>query len=564
MQKFSEVIYKRPEQEEVKAELTKLLEEFKAAKTPEEAFAVFKRYDEYGNSVSAMSAVAYIRNSMDTTDEFYDKEKAYFDEVEPVLQEITQQFGLALVGSPHRAVMEKEFGTLMFRNVEMQLKTFSPEIIADLQEENKLCTEYDKLLASAQIAFRGETYTLAQMGPFHEDPDRAARKEARTAYTAWYMKQSETLDRIFDDLVKVRDRIAKKLGYQSFTEVGYYRMTRNCYDEKMVSVFREQIQKHIVPVSERLKAEKAKRIGVERVTVYDDALDFLSGNAKPQGTPDDIFAHGKKMYHELSPETAEFFDYMLERDLFDVLTRKGKSGGGYCYPMSALKMPFIFANFNGTSGDIDVLTHEAGHAFAFYRAFDIYPSDLQSGGYETAEVHSMSMEFFTWPWMEGFFGGQTNKYRYAHLSGALTFLPYGTMVDEFQHHIYANPGWTPARRNECWLELEAKYRPYLDQDFDFYREGRRWQAQSHIYERPFYYIDYCLAQAMALAFWAESQKDFGAAWKKYLQFVGLAGTKTFTDLVAGANLQSPFAEGCLNAVASAAAEWLDSNPVEDK
>ncbi|MCL2003568.1 MAG: M3 family oligoendopeptidase [Oscillospiraceae bacterium] len=562
--KFSEVTYKRPILEEVKAELTRLLEAFKAAKTPEEAFAVYKRCDEYGNSVSAMGAVAYIRNSMDTTDEFYNKEKAYFDEVGPEIQEYGQKLNLALVESPHRAAMEKEFGKLMFLNTEMELKTFSPEIIADLQEENRLCTEYDKLLASAQIEFRGKTYTLAQMGPFHEDTDRATRKEARAAATAWFMEQREALDRIFDELVRLRDTMAKKLGYASFTELGYYRMTRNCYDETMVDVFRQQIQKHIVPVSERLKAEKAKRIGVERVTVYDDALDFLSGNAKPQGTPDDIFAHGKKMYTELSPETAEFFDYMLECDLFDVLTRKGKSPGGYCYSIGALKMPFIFANFNGTSGDIDVLTHEAGHAFAGYNAFDIYPSALQDYSSETAEVHSMSMEFFTWPWMEGFFGAQTGKYRYAHLAGALTFLPYGTMVDEFQHHIYANPGWTPARRNECWLELEAKYRPYLDLDFDFYREGRRWQAQAHIYERPFYYIDYCLAQTMALAFWAEAQKDFKAAWAKYLQFLKLAGTKTFTDLVAGANLPSPFAEGCLNTVASAAAKWLDENPVEDQ
>jgi M3 family oligoendopeptidase len=564
MMKFSEVVYERPEAEGVKAEMSKFLEEFKAAKTPEEAFEIYKRYDDYCKRVGAMGAVAYIRNSMDTNDEFYSGEKDYFDQVMPELAEFSQAFNKALLESPHRAVMESEFGSLMFLNTEMSLKTFSTEIISDLQEENKLCTEYDKLLSSAQIEFRGKTYTLAQMGPFHEDTDRAARKEAREAVTAWFMEQRETLDRIFDDLVRLRDSIAKKLGYASFTEVGYYRMQRNCYDEKMVDVFRNEIVKHIVPVSERLKAEKAKRIGVERITVYDDALEFLSGNAKPQGTPDEIFAHGKKMYTELSAETAEFFDYMLDLELFDVLTRKGKSPGGYCYSIAGLRMPFVFANFNGTSGDIDVLTHEAGHAFAGYRAFDIYPSDLQEYSSETAEVHSMSMEFFTWPWMEGFFGGQTGKYRYSHLAGTLTFLPYGTMVDEFQHIIYANPGWTPAKRNECWLELEAKYRPYLDQDFDFYREGRRWQAQMHIFERPFYYIDYCLAQTMALAFWAESQGDFRAAWDKYVQFVDFAGTKTFTDLVAGAGLQSPFTEGCLKTVASAAVEWLDKNPVEDK
>jgi M3 family oligoendopeptidase len=560
MQKFSDVAYKRPVLGEVKAEMTKHLNDFRGAKTAGEAFAAYKRYEEYGEKVSDMGGVAYIRNSMDTTDGFYDAEKAYFDEAGPEIEELAQEFGKALVESPHRTALEAEFGTLMFRNIEIDLKTFSPEIIGDLQEENRLCSEYDKLIASAEIEFRGETYTLAQMGPFHEDPDRNTRKEARTAATAWFMDKRGELDRLFDELVKLRTQIARKLGYQSFTELGYYRMQRNCYCADMVSKFREGVKANIVPISERLKAEKAKRIGVERVTVYDDALEFLSGNAKPQGTPDEIFAHGKKMYTELSPETAEFFDYMTERGLFDVLTRKGKSAGGYCATMRGLRMPFIFANFNGTSGDIDVLTHEAGHAFASYKAFDIYPAALQEYTYETAEVHSMSMEFFAWPWMEGFFGGQTSKYRYAHLAGALTFLPYGAMVDEFQHLIYENPSWTPEERNNCWLALEGKYRPYLDLDFDFYREGRRWQAQAHIYERPFYYIDYCLAQTMALAFWAESQTDFKAAWEKYLAFLRLAGTKTFTELVDGADLKSPFADGCLSDVAGAAVKWLDENP----
>ncbi len=562
--KFSEMPYRRPELEEVKTALAALIEEIKTAKTDTDAFNTYREYDELTARFGTMGALAYTRHSLDTTDTFYDAENNYFDEAGPEIEEYTQEFQKALAASPHRAAMEKTFGNLMFKNIEISLKTFSPEIIPDLQEENKLSTEYGKLVASAQIEFRGETYTLAQLGPFHENPDRKTRKEARAALAAWCEERKGEFDRLFHELVKVRARMAQKMGYGSYTELGYYRMQRNCYDEGMVNVFREQIKKYIVPVSERLKAEKAERIGVKRIKVYDDALDFLSGNAKPQGTPDDIFASGKKMYGELSPETEEFFGFMLENDLFDVLTRKGKSVGGYCITFETFKSPFIFANFNGTSGDVDVLTHEAGHAFAAYRARDIYPTALQNYTYETAEVHSMSMEFFTWPWMEGFFGSETVKYRYAHLSGALTFLPYGTMVDEFQHRIYANPSWTPEERNACWLSLEKQYRPYLDNDFTFYREGRRWQLQSHIYERPFYYIDYCLAQTMALAFWAESQKDYRAAWEKYLRFVGYAGTKTFTELIESSDLPSPFAEGCLGTVASAAAKWLDEHPVEDK
>ena len=263
------------------------------------------------------------------------------------------------------------------------------------------------------------------------------------------------------------------------------------------------------------------------------------------------------MYHALSPETARFIDFMLDGELLDVLSRKGKAGGGYCTVFPDYQSPFIFANFNGTSDDIDVLTHEAGHAFAFFAARDVYPLALRSPTNESCEVHSMAMEFFTWPWMDGFFGENTGKYRLDHLSGALTFLPYGTMVDEFQHHVYENPGWSARERNACWLELERAYRPWLRLDaVPFYGEGRRWQMQAHIYEVPFYYIDYCLAQTAALELWARAQEDFKAAWERYLLFVSQCGRQTFSGLLAHAGLRSPFSPGALRAATETASRWL--------
>ena len=556
--KFSQMPYVRPEFEQTNEKIKSLLEGFKKAKNAEECFAAYKEIDEYMCHVQSMFALAYIRNTLDTNDEYYSKEKDYIDETEPKLMESAQEIRMALIASPFRKELEAQWGTLMFDKIDMALKTFKPEIVPELQEENRLSTEYDKLIASAQIEFDGKTLTLAQLTPYHENPDRSVREASMHARAQWFMSHSERLDSLFDELVKVRTSIAAKLGFENFIELGYYRMQRLCYDREMVAKFRQGVVSHIVPIAERLKAEQAERIGVKSIKIFDDPLVHPDGNAKPVGTTEDIFAHGKKMYSELSSETAEFMDFMLENELFDVLTRPGKSGGGYCATIDEYKSPFIFANFNGTSGDIDVLTHEAGHAFASYITRDIYPSDLRSYSYETAEVHSMSMEFFTWPWMEGFFGEQTKKYRYSHLSGALTFIPYGTMVDEFQHHVYQNPGMTPKERNELWLELEGKYRPYLDiEGFPFYGEGRRWQAQAHIYERPFYYIDYCLAQTMALAFWAEDQQNHEQAWNKYRRFTGFAGTKTFTGLITDAGLPSPFVPDTLKTVADAAVRWLD-------
>jgi len=556
--KFSKMPYTRPEFEATEKELQAILKAFTAATTPDEAFAAYKLYDDATKEFYSLRTIGYIRNTLDTNDDFYDGEKAYFDEMLPKLQPLMKEFGQALLDSPHRAKLEAEWGNLMFVNAEMSLKTFCPEIVADLQEENKLRSKYQKLVASAQINFDGKTLTLAEISPYYENPDRTIRKAAMTAAAEWRMTHAEKWDTIFDALVKVRTTIAKKLGYDSFTQIGYYRMQRNCYDQAAVAKFREGVVKHIVPIAARIKAEQAKRINLPDLKIYDDDFEYPDGNAKPIGTPDDIFAHGKTMYHELSDETAKFIDFMLENELFDVLTRPGKAAGGYCADIPKYKAPFIFANFNGTSGDIDVLTHEAGHAFASYLAQDIYPSALQNYSYETAEVHSMAMEFLTWPWMEGFFGDATQKYYNTHLGSALTFIPYGVMVDEFQHHIYDNPEMPPADRNALWLKLEAKYRPWLNMDdMPFFAEGRRWQAQGHIYSSPFYYIDYCLAQIMALSFWAEDQKDHSAAWEKYRRFVGFAGTKTFVDLVKDAGLPTPFEPDNLKIVTDAAIAWLD-------
>ena len=558
--KFSQMPYARPEFEETNAKLVSLLKKFKEAASADECFAAFKEFDEYFEQVDSMFTIARIRHTLDTTDEFYDKEKDYMDEVYPELEEVSQDFTQALLDSPFRKDMEAKWGALMFVNAEIERKTFRPEIVPEMQKENKLSSEYSKLIASGRIEFDGKVLTLEEMGPYYEDPDRAVRKAATEAMSAWFMEHAQKFDSLFDDLVKTRTAIAKKLGHETFTQVGYYRMQRNCYDKEMVEKFREGVVKYIVPITQRLIEEQAKRIGVGagKMMIYDTDFMFPDGNAKPVGTPDDIFAHGKKLYHELSPETAEFIDFMLENDLFDVLTRPGKAAGGYCDSIPLHKSPFVFANFNGTSGDIDVLTHEVGHAFADYLARDTYPSDLRSYSAETAEVHSMSMEFLTWNWMEGFFGEQTKKYYYSHLANALVFIPYGTMVDEFQHHIYEKPEMGAKERNDLWLELERKYRPWLDMGgVPFYEEGLRWQDQGHIYEDPFYYIDYCLAQIVALSFWAESRKDHGAAWAKYRRFVGFAGTKTFVDLVKDSDLPSPFVSDNLKIVADAAVEWLD-------
>ena len=555
--KFSDMPYQRVTPEDTGPQMAGLTRRVGSAGTPAEALDAFRAYQDLSDRTDTMMSLAHARFTMNTGEPFYERENDYYDGASPQFTEQRQAFYRALTASPHRAELERALSALLFQNIELDLKTFAPEILPDLREENRLTSEYVKLLSSAELDFGGKTLNLSQLAPYEQAVDRTVRKAACETKSDFFRAHAEALDDLFDRLVRVRAKMAQTLGFASFVELGYARMGRNCYTRADAAAFRAHVKAHIVPLAAGLKRTQATRIGLESLHVYDDPLLFPDGNACPAGTPEDIFAHGRKMYREMSPVTAEFFDFMLENDLFDALSRPGKAPGGYCTTFPAYGAPFIFANFNGTAHDIDVLTHEAGHALAAYMARDTRIGELRNPTMEACEVHSMSMEFFAWPWMEGFFGAQSEKYLYGHLAGALCFLPYGVIVDAFQHIVYETPGLTPGERRAAWLDLEREYRPWLrDGGIPLYREGRRWQAQTHIYEVPFYYIDYCLAQTVALTFWERMGRDRAAAWERYIRLLSLAGTRTFTELVAEAGLPSPFDGEALTRVARAAGAWL--------
>ncbi len=558
--KFSEMPYERPDLEAAKKTLSDMTEQLKNAASFEEADRLFLALEQQLSEMETLVSLANIRHDIDTNDEFYDKEVEYLDSALPEVEEYSQNWTLALLSSKFRPQFEEKYGKLMFVNAEMRLKTFSPEIIPELQRENALTTEYSKLIASAQIPFEGKTYTLSQLTPIKQDADDARRLAAWQAEGGFYRDNGEKLDRIYDELTHLRNEMGKKLGFEGYTELGYLRMMRNCYDKNDVEKFRKAVREFLVPVANEVFKKQAERLGkAYPMNFADNALAFRSGNAKPQGSPEDILAAGKKFYHELSAETAEFIDFMYENELLDVLSKKGKTGGGYCTSLPKYKAPFIFANFNGTAGDVEVMTHEAGHAFAAYLARDIVPMSYCWPTLEACEVHSMSMEFFSWPWAPDFFGKDAAKFYYTHLSDALTFIPYGTMVDHFQHIVYERPDMTPEERHGVWKELLGVYMPWmkLGDGIPFYGEGKGWQRQMHIYQSPFYYIDYCLAQTMALQFWALIQKDGKAAWETYMKYTRPAGKLTFKELIDEAGLLSPFGDAALMNVCTVAREWLE-------
>lgn len=544
---FSDYKYERIKLDPLAPEIDAIPRKILEAETEEEFLKLLKEADSFKRRLASMYNICYIRHTVDTSDEFYNKENDYYDQNLPAADEFSVRLNRAIMDSRWFDCAQKELGKVYFLNARLAQKCVAPEIMEDMAEENRLQSEYQRLIASAQIDFEGQTLNLSRLTPFKQSPDRELRRRAWGAEGRFLQDNGSKLDEIFDKLVKVRTKMAKKLGFDSFTDMAYCRLKRNCYSREDVSNFCEQVRREIVPLATHLIKLQHDRNGIEDPMIYDRSLSFKEGNPRPQGTPEEIFEKGRKMYTELSPVTAEFIEFMLGNGLFDVISRDGKAGGGYCTSIPEHSAPFVFANFNGTSGDVEVLTHECGHALAAYLALrTVKYADQEEPSYDIAEIHSMGMEFFTYPYMSLFFGDKTDKFTYQHLADAVIFLPYGCMVDRFQHIVYDNPELTPEQRHEQWRKLEEAYRPDIDYgDIGYFAKGGWWQRQLHIYMNPFYYIDYCLAQCAAFMLLNTMRAHYEQGWEKYLSIVQKGASLTYNELLKEHDMESPFDDGAL-------------------
>lgn len=556
---FDAFEYQRPDLEAVTTAFEEGLSAFEKATSADCQQSSLQRLNHLREEFGAMYNLCLVKHTCNTTDPFFEQENQYFDESIPEFEALNTRFYEVLLKSPFRHQLEQMLGKQLFTLAGLAVKTFKPAILESLQAENALSTEYTKLKAQAQIEFRGETYNLSNISPLEQSGDRETRREAANAKWAFYAANAPALEQIFDKMVALRHEISQKLGLRNFVEVGYARMRRSDYNPEMVANFRKQVRETIVPLASELYERQRKRLGIDTLQYFDEEYKYPSGNPKPIGTPDEIVQNAAAMYRELSPETDRFFQFMLQSNLMDLVNRDGKATGGYCTYISKYEAPFIFSNFNGTSGDIDVLTHEAGHAFQVWNSGHFPFEEYHWPTSDAAEIHSMSMEFFTWPWMHLFFGADKEKYQFMHMAGSIQFIPYGVAVDEFQHLVYENPDMTPEERNDAWRNLEKIYLPHRNYAGNEHLEaGRFWQKQNHIFNSPFYYIDYTLAQICAFQFWIKDRKNHQAAWNDYLGLCKAGGSHSFLDLVKLANLRSPFEDGCVESVVGEIRAFLNS------
>ena len=556
--KFKDIQYTRPDCEAFQKLAEDNAEKIKNAVSYSEAKKIFLEFDKAESEFFDMGNIAYIRHTIDTSDEFYDKENEFLNEKTPELMPSLLAFSNAVYDSRFKPDFVAEFGEQMFAEIELRRKSFSEKNIPLLQKEARLCNEYEKIIASADILFDGKHLNLYGIMSYFENPDRNVRHDAYKAYSKFYESNEENFERIWDELIKVRTEMGKNLGFENYIPLGYMNQGRTDYDEKDVAAFREQVREELVPFCAKLYEAQAKRIGVDKVKAYDEAYLFNDGNAVPVGDDDFLIEQAREMYHDMSKETGEFVDFMLDHDLLDVKNKPKKASTGYMTGLNSIKAPFVFSCFNHTTGDVQVLTHEFGHAFAGYMAMRNQPvSTYYSESTDIAEIHSMSMEQFAYPYAEKFFGDKADKFRFSHLQEALTFVPFGVAVDEYQHIVYANPELTPKQRTAEWKKLEEKYMPCREyDDIDFFAKGGWWYHKIHIFLYPFYYINYTLTTMGAMEFKKKMHEDKESAWKDYLNLCKVGGSLGYKETLKYANLSLPFEKGSVKRAVSYAEDIL--------
>ena len=562
--KFNEMTYTRPDIDALLARCKELAARAAAAPDGDALVKLYYEQSEAFAEYNTASQLANIHYTCDTRDAYWKAEQDFFDANGPAVTNASVEISRAFLANPHVDALTKAFGTTCVAGMKNAVLGMDDRTVELQQQFNALVSRYQQIYGGALVELDGKQLTIPQLGPYKEDLDPAVRRAAYEAEAGYFDAHRAELDELYGQIVQNLNQQAKVLGYKDYSELSYVRMNRIGYGAKEIKAFRDQVANDVVPLLQKVMAMRAKRTGIEHPAFTDLPVMFKDGNPKPIPGYKARMDAARTMYHELSPETAEFIDFMQDNELFDVESRPGKMSGGYMTSLPSYKAPFIFANWNNTSGDVDVLTHECGHAFEGYVAErdPHVPADLECPGMESAEIHSMAMEFLTAPWHHLLFGKDTDKYALLHAEDSFVFLAYGCEVDEFQHIMYQNPDLTPDQRNAEWLKLEKKYRPWVDFDnLPFYGRGAGWQRQLHIYECPFYYIDYCLSTMAALQFFLLSLTDHKDAWERYLRLVRRAGLASYTELLETAGLKVPFENGSIKGIAQQMTDWLEAHQV---
>ncbi len=552
---------KRLTAEFVKREYAKLLKRLptaEAAKSPKlwlELFADWNALRSYIGSESSRLYFAYSQNVKDKKLDAaikYQREKIYPATAKPGYRLMT-----AFLASRHKSALLKKYGQRIEIDYEVSLKPNDPINTRPQIKVSRLCQRYNKLIAAAKAKVRAQSLTIVKAGALLESADPELRHAAFVAIREWYLKHHQQLAKLFNELLELRQQMARNVGLGSYIDLAYQNMGRTDYGPAEVANFRLLILKYFVPLKKKIIREQARQLGAKSLAAWDTGYKPATTLAPNIASVDTQLTKTQELFDKLGPPFGHYFRRMRARHLIDLENRPNKQSGPYCTVFTDEGEAAVFCNSTGSAQDIVTLTHEMGHAFQAIEASPIEAIDMQFGTIDLAEVFSTTMEYLCLPQIDTFFKtDDAKKYRQARWDRAVDILCYSCVVDEFQHWLYAQPKASPAARDKQWVELYAKYIPGLDwRGLQQYR-ALRWYAQGHIFNSPFYYIDYALAEVCAIQLALIDQKDHKKAMDIYLRLCRLGGTKSFLEAIKSVGLRSPFDEKLIASLAKHAANQL--------
>ncbi len=563
MTKFKDVAWGAVEAEDFAQQSEALIGAIATSKTAQEQIENIIAFNTYRNKIMTFIFTCHVRSNLDVNNEEYKENYKKAMSVYPLAQSVNAKFYGALMMSPFRKELTEHFGQRIFEIAQSQTKTISAEIVPLIGQEFMIADEYNKIIANGSFEWGGKTLSFPELQLYMESTNADERKKAHEMWSAFFEENEEKFDDIYDRLITNRVNQAKALGYETYTKYAYDKLNRTDYSEEDVKKYRDGVIKYIVPLNEKLKKAQAERLGLGSLLYYDESTKFASGNANPVGDSEFMVSRAAEMFSEMNEKASEYYNKVIEREFYDLDSQKGKKQGGFCVPIVNEKLPFVFANFNGTAHDLKVLVHEVGHGYQTYSCMEKPLFEYTFCTYETGEVHSMSMEFLSWPWTEKYMGENTEKYKYSHIVDAIAFMPYGCLIDEFQHEIYNKPEMSKAERKKVFAELEKKYFPSKNYgENEFLKKGTYWYKQPHLFNHAFYYIDYVLAQLCALQVWDILLKDYDKAFKMYDKFCKIGGEEAFTIALESAGFKSPFNENTISEVTKTLEQFISS--IDDK
>ena len=533
--------YEQPNIESDTKEYERLLVELNSAKSAEEQLKIIEEINAIRDNFFSMYWLSYINYLLDVNSDFWNEQENFFAKNDPIMNNLKLKYYAVLNNSEFKDELKSVIGDKVFRIAKLEVSLLSDEIIEDRIKEKELRNAYSKIIGSAKIKFREEELTLKQLSKYLSSLDREERIEASQKATEFFESVEEEIDNILDRLIKIRNNMARNLGFKSYTDMSYVEMRRLDYGRSEIESFRNQIVKYVVPFVGKLKELQKESLGLDKLKYYDEGVLFKDGNQTPKGDTKWIVEQASKMYKEISPKLHYLFRKMVDENLMDLDSRQGKSSIGITTYIPNHKVPIFISSFNGTAGNIATLTHEFGHSFQLYSSKDLKYYENWWPTFDTCEIHGESMNLLTLPYAKLFFDEDHQKYTYANLLGTLSNLCYISLIDEFQHAIYDEENLSIEGRKTRFRELEKKYMPWVDFEAnDYLEKGNGWQKIDHIFSTPFYFIDHALGKAVALQFYAQVIENPNETWNKYIDFCALGGRYSFVESIESIGFKNPF------------------------